>query len=391
VLFETSGWITDVRISPDGTHVAFIDHPGVPDDRGAVTLADSQGGIRRLTPYYSTGRSACWTPDGKEVWYTASVEGEDSGMYAVSLAGKTRTVLRSPTELVIEDISPSGKVLLESVRYQIEMGVKRSTENRARDLENSVDMGSMSSDGQWIVFNIYHGTDYQSYVKRADGVAAVKLGDGYGAGITWDGSTVAAVQNSEPHKLYLYPTGVGEQRVIDLGELSAAFGTFENDLTFSRDGRWAVFSAFDSKGEVRDYLLDMRDGKVRPITPVGTRAGKLSPDGARIVTLDIAAQKYVLVDVASGKVSDIPGIDKEDEVLGWSVEGLKLLAWNQELPARISMVDVASGRRQLVQTVEPLAMLGSMYVRMVTSADGKTAAYRHRRGLYAIYTADGLK
>jgi len=54
-------------------------------------------------------------------------------------------------------------------------------------------------------------------------------------------------------------------------------------------------------------------------------------------------------------------------------------------------VDVASGRRQLVQTVEPLTMLGSMYARMVTSADGKTAACRHRRGLYALYLADGLQ
>ena len=95
---------------------------------------------------------------------------------------------------------------------------------------------------------------------------------------------VAAAQNAQPHKLYLYPTGVGEQRVIDIGDLTAAFGTFENDLTFSRDGRWAVFSAFDKSGEIRDYLLDMRDGKIRPITPPGTRAGKLSPDGTRIVT-----------------------------------------------------------------------------------------------------------
>jgi hypothetical protein len=67
------------------------------------------------------------------------------------------------------------------------------------------------------------------------------------------------------------------------------------------------------------------------------------------------------------------------------------VVWNQDLPARISLVNVDSGKRQLVQTVEPLAMLGSMYVRMVSSADGKTAAYRHRRGLYAIYIADGLQ
>jgi hypothetical protein len=64
-------------------------------------LVDRQGGFHQLTPYYSTGRSLCWTPDGKEVWYAASLEGEDPGMYAVIPVAKIRTVLRSPTELVI--------------------------------------------------------------------------------------------------------------------------------------------------------------------------------------------------------------------------------------------------------------------------------------------------
>ncbi len=391
VLFETSGWITDVRISPDQTQVAFIEHPILPDDRGTIALVDKQGSIRRLTPSYSTGRSMCWTPDGKELWYTASVQGEDPGLYAVTLAGKIRTVLHSPTELVVEDISSSGKVLLESVRFQIELGVKRGSDESARDFASSVDLGSMSPDGQWIVYNLFQGDDYQSYVRKIDGEAPVKLGDGYAAGITADASMVAASQNAQPHKLYLYPTGVGESRVIDIGELTAAFGTFENDLTFSRDGRFAAFSGFDKSGEIRDYLLDLHDGKMRAITPPGTRSGKLSPDGTRIAIHDVAAEKYVLVDVASGKVSDIPGLEKDDEVLGWNADGSGINVWNQQLPARVSQVDVASGKRQLIQTVEPLAMLGSMYARMVTSADGKTAAYRVRRGLYAIYIADGLQ
>ena len=88
VLFETAGWITDVRISPDQTQVAFIEHPILPDDRGIIALTDKQGNLRRLTPSYSTGRSMCWTPDGKEIWYTASLEGEDPGLYAVTLGGK---------------------------------------------------------------------------------------------------------------------------------------------------------------------------------------------------------------------------------------------------------------------------------------------------------------
>jgi len=87
VLYETSGWMNDVRISPDGSQVAFIDHPLVPDDRGSVAIVDARGSVRRLTPIYATGRSVCWTPDGKELWYTASLEGEDPGMYAVTPGG----------------------------------------------------------------------------------------------------------------------------------------------------------------------------------------------------------------------------------------------------------------------------------------------------------------
>ena len=75
----------------------------------------------------------------------------------------------------------------------------------------------------------------------------------------------------------------------------------------------------------------------------------------------------------------------------WSTDGQLLLLWNQDLPASISLLDPAGGTRQLIQTVELLTMLGSMYARMVVSGDGTTAVYRHRRGLYAIYIADGLQ
>jgi eukaryotic-like serine/threonine-protein kinase len=79
VLYETSGWINDARISPDGKHVAFIDHPVVPDDRGSIAIVNREGELKRLTPIYPTGRSLCWAPDSKEVWYTASLLGDDLG------------------------------------------------------------------------------------------------------------------------------------------------------------------------------------------------------------------------------------------------------------------------------------------------------------------------
>jgi serine/threonine protein kinase/Tol biopolymer transport system component len=391
VLFEASGWISDVRISPDGSEIAFMDHPVVPDDRGGIAVVDRQGSVKRLTQYYSTGRSLCWSPDGKEIWFTASIEDYDFGLYAVTVAGKIRTVARMPVEMVLQDISASGRVLLETARYQIEMGVKRSGESRAHDLANFVDLGGISPDGQWLVYNDFTSGDYVALARKGDGAAPIRVGQGYGDGITWDGSLVAASRNTEPNKLYLYPTGVGEQRVIDLGDLRAGSGTFQNDITFSRDGRWGLLSAFNSKGEVREYLFDLRSGKLRAVTPVGMQGGKLSPDAAQVVALEIARQKPVLVDVASGKVSDVSGVEDGEEMLAWNADGRGIVVWNQELPAKITNVNLTTGKRQLVQSVEPLSMLGSMYVQMVASADGKTAVYRHRRGLYAIHIADDLR
>ncbi len=166
ILFETAGWISDVRISPDANEVAFIDHPLAPDDRGGIALVDRQGSVKHLTPVYSTGRSLCWHPDGKEVWFTASMEGTDYGLYAVNDGGTVRTVMRTPVEIALQDISASGRVLLESMRYQVEMGVKRSGDSRAHDLANFVDLGGISPDGQWLVYNDFTtGSDYQALAR----------------------------------------------------------------------------------------------------------------------------------------------------------------------------------------------------------------------------------
>lgn len=392
VLFETLGWISDVRIGPDGAQVAFLEHPLVPDDQGRVVVVDLRGNNRVLTPLYSSSHGLAWTPDGKEIWHSESLEGEEAGIYAVNLSGQNRVILRSPIEAQVQDISSANKVLLESVRYQIEIGVKHSGDKMAIALQGGInDLGGISSDGQQLVASRFLGNDYQAFLRDSKGFAPTRLGEGFGSGMTPDGKMVAAIRSSERNKLIFYPVGPGDQRTIELGELNAAVSGTENGVTFSSDGRFALLSAIDSKRDLRDYLIDLRTGSVKPVTPAGSKHGKLSPDGTRVVTLDLAAQKQVLVDVATGKSSDIPGIDGRDEVIGWSSGGRSVFVWDQDLPARLFAVDVDTGRRELVQAVEPTSTVGSMYARLVASSDGKTVAYRLRRGLYAIYLADGLQ
>jgi len=48
VLFETHGWISHVRIAPDGERVAFLHHPYYGDDRGLVVMVDGDGTLSEL-------------------------------------------------------------------------------------------------------------------------------------------------------------------------------------------------------------------------------------------------------------------------------------------------------------------------------------------------------
>ncbi len=86
LLYETTGLIDDIRFSPDGRRIAFIDHPLITDTRGAVAVIDVAS--RRRT-VISSGwldvDAAAWHPGGKEVWFTATKSGLDRALYAASI------------------------------------------------------------------------------------------------------------------------------------------------------------------------------------------------------------------------------------------------------------------------------------------------------------------
>jgi len=392
VLFETDGWIACIRISPDGDSVAFVNHRIPGDDLGSVDVVSRNGQHRALTEEYASAHTVAWKPDGKEVWHSATTTGEEDSIWAVTLAGKVRLVANSPIDMDIQDISDSGRVLLESIRYSVELGIKRAADRNSRPLDAGIiELTSVSHDGEWVVYTRMGEAKNEVFLQRSNGAAPVKIGDGFGGGLSYNGQTIAAVRLEDPHKLLLYPSGAGEQREIDLGEVSAQVSNRENALTFSRDGKLALFPAFNTKRELRDYLLDLSTGKIRPATPVGSKEGKLSPSGTRVLTTELATNKRVIVDIDSQKVSEVPGLGLHEEVIGWTEDGKALSIWNQEIPAKVWILDIASGQRKFVQTVDALASLGTMYAKMATSADGTVAVYRLRRGMYTVYLADGLK
>ncbi len=60
------GYLSDVRVSPDGTAVAFFEHQTRGDDRGWVKLW-TQAGLRELAGEYSAEEGLAWSVDGRSV------------------------------------------------------------------------------------------------------------------------------------------------------------------------------------------------------------------------------------------------------------------------------------------------------------------------------------
>ncbi|HTW32169.1 MAG TPA: protein kinase, partial [Candidatus Sulfotelmatobacter sp.] len=93
VLYESIGWISHPKISPDGKWVAFADHeiPGG-DDQGSVAVisADGTGKEKKLSSGWTSLEGILWSPSGDEIWFTSTKTGSATNPRAVTLDGKMR-------------------------------------------------------------------------------------------------------------------------------------------------------------------------------------------------------------------------------------------------------------------------------------------------------------
>ena len=76
VLYETPGYLSDIRVAPDGRHIAFLEHPEKGDNRGFVAMLEIGGKHVALTDAYSSIGGLVWKPGGEGIVFSASKAGE---------------------------------------------------------------------------------------------------------------------------------------------------------------------------------------------------------------------------------------------------------------------------------------------------------------------------
>jgi Tol biopolymer transport system component len=393
VLFETPSWASHPRVSPDGTRIAFLDHPVYGDDHGAVSVVHAGEAPRRLTPVYDSVQGVAWAPDGSEVWFSASERGANTVLMAVTLAGQVRTVARAPGRLRLLDISRAGRVLVTREGSVASVFVRGPGGREERDLSwlDRSTAQDLSADGAKLLLNeegAGAGTSSSVYLRGTDGSSAVRLGDGVGTSLSTDGKWAVAIVFDSPPQIWLYPTGPGEPKLVPRGPME--------QYHWARvlpDGRRVMISGNEKGGSVRLFVQEIAGATPRPITPEGT--GYLlppTPDGRFVPSAD-SEGKISLFPIEGGEPRPLPGVGRGDEILLWSADGRSVLVRRRlGLPLRIDRVDVATGKAELWREIAPADRTGMTEVPSIrVSADESTFTYTVHRLLSELYVADGLR
>jgi dipeptidyl aminopeptidase/acylaminoacyl peptidase len=310
----------------------------------------------------------------------------------VTLAGRSRVALPSIGGLTLFDISRDGRWLVsrEDVRIRLMATAPGAEAERELSWLNMSVAGALSADGRALLFteqNGAFGNNYAVGLRKTDGSPVVRLGEGLARDLSPDGRWALTVVPTSPDRLMLYPTGPGEPRRLESGDIREY-----SSARWFRDGKGILVCGTDAKHTSRCYVQDVTGGKPRPVTAEGTRDGFVSPDGA-LLLVQGSSGEYQLYPSAGGEPRPVSALAPDDIVARWTADGRGfLLSHRSEVPGRLERVDLATGRRDLVRRIAPPDLVGALEIFSITVADDESAyAYSFFQRRTDLFLVEGAR
>jgi eukaryotic-like serine/threonine-protein kinase len=387
-VYETAGWIDSVRVSHDGTRVAFADHPMRSDDRGDVVVSDASGQLTRLVRNLGAARGLAWAPGDREVW--TSVTGR---IDAYDLKGTHRVVYHDPRTVTLLDIAADGRVLMAADQRRIGLSGRLEGETVDRDrtwFDYSV-ARDLTPDGKSLLFfeaSEASGVEYIVGLWHAGDSAPIKIGEGHATSLSADGKLALAAILTRNTGFRILPTGAGEAREV----LTPALATI-HWATWLPDQQHIVVSGNEAGHGSRLYIVDLAGRIDKPIGPEGTfyQSNAVSPDGSRVAAMD-PERRLTVYRIANGAGAIVPGVGPEERPIGWSSDGSELFVLTQGIPSSVSRVNITTGARTPWRDVMPPDPTGVVRIfPVLVTPDGRSYAYTYGRYLSTLYVVEGLK
>jgi Tol biopolymer transport system component len=396
VLYQTNGWISNIRFSPREKRIAFLDHPQRWDNSGSVCVVDLAGRKTTLSSGWDWESGLAWSPQEKEVWFTASESGASNRtMWALNLAGKQRRVLTVPGGFTLHDIASDGRILasLDNERLAMEWSGK---DRQVRDLswyDWSI-VKDISPDGQSVLFEEGSvgsepaGPNGAVAIRKVDGSPPIRLADGSVDALSPDGNWAASVSGSGAPHITLLPVGAGQSRQIPLAGLES----LQRVAHFLPDGKRIAVNGNAPGRPGRTYLVDLASGKTQPVTPEGVYATMPSPDG-KFLAGETADYKPALFPLDGEPPQSIPNVAPGYALAHWSSDSKALFVYRSgEVPLKIQRLDIATGKMQLVRELFPADLGGVVSIGpVITDLNASEFAYSYFQALSVLYIISGVQ
>ena len=379
VVYRSTGFVTDPRVSARGDRVAFLDHPRPGDSSAELKVVDRGGRSEAWTPMFDDAFGLAWVPGREEILVSGAMPSEMSAIWSARSGRPPSIVYRGAGNLMIDDISPEGRILFTQRDWRQELVVV-PREGRARSVEwlDWASVAGISHDGKLVLsFESGVGASPNQLIvlQNLDEPAPTQLGIGRAVHLSGDGRW-ALVTDGPRGTVELLPTGPGEARSLAAAGITRLFSG-----ALFPDGQRVALLGMRGNQEIRLYVHDLRSAETRAISgPLGpTFHVEVSPD-QRWVAANEADGSLTLFPVGGGKPDRIAELGQDHYVVGFLEDGSLLgVQTNNALPAPVRRFEPGTRKVSSYTTLTPPDLSGAQRViKAVVTPDGKTFAFHYR-------------
>ncbi|MEX0735826.1 MAG: S9 family peptidase [Bacteroidota bacterium] len=282
------GRVTDPRISPDGSTVAFVvTYHSVAENRtnSNIYLVPTAGGeVRQLTAARGANNSPRWMPDGSTIAFVSSRDGESQIWTIPVSGGEAKKISSISTGVSGLTVSPDGALFAFASEVYPDCPDDDCNKKTAAAAEQSKSKARMFDRLPYRVWNSWKdGKRSHLFVMPAPGgpakdltpgdfdVPPIDLGGNWDYAFSPDGKEIAYAMNPDPmvaistnNEIYAVAVSGGASKRITNNPAN------DSQPLYSPDGRFIAYRAMTRAGfeaDQRGLMLYSRDsGEILPLT-----------------------------------------------------------------------------------------------------------------------------